>query len=481
MQAIATKERLLIVGGGPTGVLSAVFASLAGYQVTLIEERESLLMEPSILARMLHTSAAEFIESDSIDTKRDVLEGALFSKLVLPDPVFGNMPIRAGLSEAALAAGFASLADFDGHMDTMRVLYEDYFDKYERKYPGRAASDLFGEPGGFISEVDLGQAQRLGWARNVAKLYQGSDKTLNTPQFAAWALAQLHKRGVSVKTSCSVESIEAKETESGRVFIAAISPSLNRRDPQGPLEFEQVLIATARLQKTGEGSHIGGDFQQHVTAIATFARPRPDFSTTIMFGGYHGGMLAYIDPLHAFLYAPGDDIVDPALSNFRVSHEFDTRHPPSMETTIPDDTRGENILTQLKVFYPDIEYVESIQLMRGRVLTHDVSLQNRRHFDPFVNQAGYISAASHKWTETARTALQAIKLLQNSSLERGYIHSDAIWFDTDIDITTIPDIVRSLKGDSDVFKSEAKIRSAQAQIGLPTALNYCAISEPGKG
>ncbi|MEM8662027.1 MAG: FAD-dependent oxidoreductase, partial [Pseudomonadota bacterium] len=246
MQSVATKERLLIVGGGPTGVLSAIFASLAGYQVTLIEERESILMEPSILARMLHTSAAEFIESDSIDTKRDVLEGALFSKLVLPDPVFGNMPIRAGLSEAALAAGFASVADFDGHMDTMRVLYQEYFDMYEHKYPGRAASDLFGEPGCFISEVDIGQAQRLGWARNVARLYQGSDKTLNTPQFAAWALAQLRRRGVSVKTSCSVESIEAKETESGRVFIAAISPSLNQRDLQVTLEFEQVLVATAR-------------------------------------------------------------------------------------------------------------------------------------------------------------------------------------------------------------------------------------------
>eukprot|EP01137_Pigoraptor_chileana_P026662 Opistho-2@8317 len=327
-------ERVVVVGGGWTGCLSAVQLARAGYHVTLVESRSLLMDGASKVPARLHLGG-EYPLDKTLQTGKNCLHAALVFRQIMPEWVFTKMPPCTFI----VAQG----TEDEGELTVQS--YVDYYsairDEYARYCEQNPANMLFGPPNEFFRVLEADEIRHLGC---VAGGVTTKELGMNPVRVGAAIEMRLEQLGVRVITNAKVTRVIRRsvrpeglaeradgqsfsQTATFQIVLSSFTDDNTASDVvldadqilnsswDGALHLEHSALTNctdAAWQESGLARQAASDsgvarLDCHLRAMALLdisRVPRPIPAPVFMMKGEYGGMWNPFNDKYAYLYLP---------------------------------------------------------------------------------------------------------------------------------------------------------------------------------
>lgn len=451
-------EKIVIIGGGIAGCLSAILAARCGYKVTLLEERNNILSGASGVAALLHSSGCEYPNDESGKTGHDCVHGGIAAKLCFPSSIYTQTGDPVGRVNFLVAQGAVNegLLSLDSLLNHTRRMKEEYSRKFFEVMAGKkwsiekTANELSGTPEDFAFQLI---EQQFEATRGISGGISAIGNGINMPIFSALIESALRQSEVEIITKFNASSVNQylhgykvrNENDKLDIFGDQIIVACSYRNSLiaqtgnlKPIEPESVYLNAACYVRTNKKS------------------PRDIFFTLIE---KYGGMYAPLkyptsdDPNGlAMIYHPSKfgchfeqvSVKETLLRAVDDSWTSDiTSYDESLNLQLGEDIRAK--LIPIYPFLKDVE-IESV-ILKPTVNPNSNRREVRPSALPVPYDRGFYGLIATKWTNAMLAAFEMLSILQEESLHRQKLQDKELVFPKGTDLTNLPEVcsLRTIK------------------------------------
>lgn len=398
------KKTISIIGGGYTGIISALLLSKLKnkeghplYDISLIESKKELLLGASNKIARLHMGGEYPLDKET--SKNCVIGSVLFSQIFNKDhfssPVSG---INYFLTKESCKKEILSLEDMISSYQENIVLYSKLFNIVKKMYPER---ELVGDPKDFFSVVNFSDSDVFVGGIKSKELGIDSEK------FNKFLTSEVLKRSdIKVYTDSFVSNV-SKQEEGFNINI------------NNTKEFYSDIVVNASWESSffldqKVGNPVKRKAFLRALAVADISSCLEKGESTFALIGKDGCMYSRVNDKSAILYVPDKEI----------SHILDSeisQENSKLQDYFFSNEDIENLKTKfynhVVNIFPNLKEMVIDSIKINQTFSFDDVLEKRRHFNTKIITNNWYSLLPTKATFSAWSVLELIKLMHPEILE----------------------------------------------------------------
>jgi len=237
---MSQKKHITIIGAGALGTNAALMLDKKGYDVTLLEEADDILIGGgAATTNITHSDGFEYHKPGHQTTGEYCIDGAIAKALLFPSHTYltntctADKPIRFFVSKDSEGVDGLTAENFAANAEHMREHFRKQFDHLSKTRAGEAMIErLLGRnPETFAHPLT---PQEYEECNNIVCGYAGSGTGINMPHYYAYLKAALRESHADIRFSQKITGIE-KQTNGAYKIVS------NGQE----IETDQIIIASA--------------------------------------------------------------------------------------------------------------------------------------------------------------------------------------------------------------------------------------------
>ena len=253
---MSQSRRVVVIGAGPVGVNAALMLDKQGYDVTLIERTDDILIGgAAATTNIIHSDGFEYHKPGHSLTGQYCIDGAITKAMLFPNNVYltntctPEKPIRFFVSENSEGVDGLTKENFAKNAENMREHFTQRFEHFSKMRGRNKVEKMLGRnPETFAHPLKESEYSECD---NIVSGYAGSGAGVNMPHYYAFLKAALRESNVKLKFRKFVENIP-KQINEETYKVTCFEIGSNMHEPENIIA-DQIIIAVSHnaTQLTG--------------------------------------------------------------------------------------------------------------------------------------------------------------------------------------------------------------------------------------